>query len=117
MTRVLYLIIYIIFFSNVTVSAQDHGQILEQAEQDYQIGRFGQVLSALESHIKNFQYTNKQRALRLIALCYLAQDNEAKAEQYARQLVELNNYYTGVDDPPRFEELVNKLKADSATLP
>ncbi|MBO6143656.1 MAG: TonB-dependent receptor [Prevotella sp.] len=111
MTRVLYLIIYIIFISNVTVSAQDHGQILEQAEQDYQIGRFGQVLSALESHIKNFQYTNKQRALRLIALCYLAQDNEAKAEQYARQLVELNNYYTGVDDPPRFEELVNKLKA------
>jgi len=112
MNRVLYLIILIVaLLTTGTAHAQDDGQMLEQAEQDYLIGRFDRVLEVLEPRVNSLQYTNKQRALRLMALSYLAKDNEDKAEQYARQLVELNNYYTGVDDPPRFEEMVNKLKA------
>ena len=111
MSRFLYLILFIILFSPVTASAQDNGQLLEQAEQNYHIGRFDQVLSALEPNVSSFQLTDKQRALRLIALCYLAQDDEEKAKHYAQQLVEINNYYTGVDDPVRFEEMVNELKA------
>lgn len=113
MNRALYLIILLLVLSlssRVNAQNNEHNQILEQAEEDYQIGRFDQILTVLNENLNSFQGNNKQKALRLIALCYLAKDDEKKAEEYARQLITLNNYYSNVDDPIRFEEMVNKLK-------
>lgn len=96
-----------------TIAAQekDLSLILEQAEEDYRIGRFEQILTNLQEHLYSFKGNNRQKALRLMALSFMAQDDMAQAENYARQLVELNNYYSNVDDPIRFEELVNRLKS------
>lgn len=93
---------------------EDNAQVLEHAEEDYRIGRFDRVLDVLGSRMHGFQQSDRQKALRLVALCYLAQDDEAKAEEYARQLVEANNYYAGVDDPIRFQEMVERLRGGRA---
>ena len=117
MSRVLYIIIYIALLSvwSLPANSQDYADnnvtlLLDQAEQDYDIGRFDQCIDAVRSHMNSFQGDQRQKALRLLALCYLAQDNEKQAEHYAVQLVELNNYYSHVDDPIRFQEMVNRLK-------
>ena len=59
--------------------------------------------------------SDKQRALRLIALCYLAMYQTEKAEAYAQKLILENRYYSNVDDPIEFAEIINKLKAGYTT--
>ena len=111
-SHALYLIILLATLTVMPLYAQheEESQQLEQAELDYHIGRFEQALLTLEKNMHIYQSDNRQKALRLAALCCLAQDNEVKAEQYARQLVEQNNYYTSMDDPVRFEEMVDRIR-------
>lgn len=89
--------------------------LLEQADEDYEIGRFSQVLTALEKQVAKMSGSDKQRALRLMSLCYLAMFQTEKAEEYARQLVAENRYYSNVDDPIDFTDIINRLKAGSTT--
>lgn len=103
------------------VSAQDDEnrlrQIYIQAEEEYQVGRLDQALKLLQENISRFDGNQRQSACRLIALCYLAQDNEEKSEFYARRLLDMNPYYTPVQDPVRFEEMIDRLKlGHSATI-
>lgn len=114
--RFLYILL-IALLSAVPLLAQNdnHTQLLEQADENYELGQFDQALELLLSNIGNMHTADKQKALRLIALCYLAQDKEAEAERYASQLIELNNFYNSVNDPIRFEDMVNRLKAGHIT--
>jgi len=89
--------------------------LLEQAGEDYETGRFGQVLTALEKQVGKMNGSDKQRALRLMALCYLAMYQTEKAEDYARQLVAENRYYSNVDDPIEFTGIINRLKSGFTT--
>lgn len=84
--------------------------LLTQAEQDYQIGRLDQALQLLTANEKSFKGNNLQNAYRLIALCYLGQDNINQAEAYTKLLLSENPFYTSVQDPIRFEEMVMRLK-------
>lgn len=109
---------YILFlcglFVSLSLSAQDanHSSIYEQARSDYQIGRFSNAVESLKSHLNSFDSNLRQRAYRLIALCYLAQDSIALSESYASLLLKENAFYTSVEDPIRFEEMVARLKGD-----
>lgn len=85
-------------------------QIYAQAEAQYQIGQLDQAMQLLEQNIPNFTGTMKQNAFRLLSLCYLAQDNEENAEKNALLLLNENPYYTSVQDPPRFADIINRLK-------
>ena len=89
--------------------------LFEQADEDYEIGRFNQVLTALEKQVGKMTGSDKQRALRLIALCYLAMYQTEKAEAYAQKLILENRYYSNVDDPIDFTEIINRLKAGYTT--
>ena len=89
--------------------------LFEQADDDYEIGRFNQVLTALEKQVGKMSGNDKQRALRLMALCYLAMYETGKAEEYAQKLILENRYYSNVDDPIDFTEIVNRLKAGHTT--
>ena len=89
--------------------------LFEQADEDYEIGRFNQVLTALEKQVGKMTSSDKQRALRLMALCYLAMYETEKAEEYAEKLVLENRYYSNVDDPIEFTEIINRLKAGYTT--
>ena len=90
-------------------------QLLTQAEQDYRVGRLEQAISVLTTKENEFQGNLKQSAYRLIALCYLEQDQWGKAENYAQLLLNENPYYSSVQDPVRFEEMIKRLKSGQLT--
>ena len=98
----------------VLVSAQEKQtlrQVYEQAEEAYQIGQLDQAIELLEGNLNDFTGNLRQSALRLVSLCYLAQDDTDKSEQYARALLSINPYYTSVQDPVRFEDMIALLKS------
>ena len=92
----------------------NYRQLLEQADEDYGIGRFDQVLTAVETTIDKMKGTDKQRALRLAALCHLAMYQTDKAELYAQRLIQENRYYSSVNDPMEFTEIINRIRAGTA---
>ena len=112
------LIIITVLLLPMDIQAQDNGtsrDIYTQAENDYKIGRFDAALDLLETNINDFQGNLKQNAYRLISLCFLAQDNQEKSEYYATLLLKENPYYSSVQDPVRFEEMISRLKTGRGT--
>ena len=118
--RLQYLIIFIMtaLLLPMNIQAQDSGasrDIYTQAENEYKIGRFDSALDLLETNINDFQGNLKQNAYRLISLCFLAQDNWERSEYYANLLLKENPYYSSVQDPVRFEEMISRLKMGRGT--
>lgn len=122
MKRRLYIIISIlvVLLMPQHLEAQDNNtlrQVYTQAEEEYQVGRLEQALELLQSNISHFEGNLKQNAYRLISLCYLAQDDITQSENYAKLLLQENPYYTSIQDPIRFEEMIAGLKmGQSATI-
>ena len=118
MKKRVYLIIclVIVFLVPTSGQAQDNNslrQVYTQAESDYQIGRLNQAIDLLQTHFQDFKGNLKQNACRLMALCYLAKDSITLSENYASLLLKENPYYTSVQDPIRFEDMINRLKSGS----
>ena len=115
MKRYLYQIIAVsIMLMPLMASAQekqDLRQIYTKAEEAYQIGQLDQTINLLEGSLNSFTGNLRQSALRLVSICYLAQDDMDKSEQYARLLLSINPYYTSVQDPIRFEDMIALLKS------
>ena len=96
------------------VSAQEKQnlrQVYEKAEEAYQIGQLDQAIELLEGNLNDFTGNLHQSALRLVSICYLAQDDKETSEKYARLLLNINPYYTSVQDPIRFEDMIALLKS------
>lgn len=85
-------------------------QIYAEAEAQYQIGQIEQAAKALEQHLTEFKGSLRQNAYRLVALCYLALDNDEEAKKNATLLLKANPYYTSVQDPPRFIDMISLIK-------
>ena len=90
---------------------QDLRQVYTKAEEAYQIGQLDQAIELLEGNLNDFSGNLRQSALRLVSICYLAQDDEETSEKYARSLLSINPYYTSVQDPVRFEDMIALLKS------
>ncbi len=90
---------------------QDPRQVYTKAEEAYQIGQLDQAIELLEDNLNSFTGNLRQSALRLVSICYLAQDDTDKSEQYARLLLSINPYYMSVQDPIRFEDMITQLKS------
>ena len=90
---------------------QDLRQIYTKAEEAYQIGQLDQAIDLLEGNLNDFTGNLRQSALRLVSICYLAQDDKDTSEKYARSLLSINPYYTSVQDPVRFEDMIALLKS------
>ena len=98
----------------LTASAQekqDLRQVYTKAEEAYQIGQLDQAIELLEGNLNDFTGNLRQSALRLVSICYLAQDDKDISEKYARSLLSINPYYTSVQDPVRFEDMIAMLKS------
>ena len=97
------------------VSAQDDSkmrQVYAQAESDYKIGRIEQARDTLLLHLGSFKGNDRQNALRLVALSYLARFDYQQTERYTEMLLQQNPYYTvTAQDPPTFIDIVNNIKA------
>ena len=90
---------------------QDLRQVYTKAEEAYQIGQLDQAIELLEGNLNEFTGNLRQSALRLVSICYLAQDDTDTSEKYARSLLSINPYYTSVQDPVRFEDMIALLKS------
>ena len=90
---------------------QDIRQVYAKAEEAYQIGQLDQTIELLEGNLNDFTGNIRQNALRLISICYLAQDDKPASENYARMLLNINPYYTSVRDPIRFVDMIAQLKS------
>ena len=95
---------------------QDLRQIYTKAEEAYQIGQLDQTIELLENSLNDFTGNLRQSALRLISISYLALDDKDTSEKYARQLLSLNPYYTSVQDPIRFEDMIAQLKTGRGSM-
>ena len=51
-------------------------QVYTEAESAYQLGQLDQAIDLLEDHLNDFSGNLRQSALRLVSICYLAQDDE-----------------------------------------
>ena len=107
--------IHFSLFTNISASAQVDTKmrdIYTQAESDYQIGRIEQARDGLLQHLSTFHGNQRQNALRLIALCYLARFDMEQTEKYATLMLQENPYYTPASgDPATFADMVNSIKA------
>ena len=106
----------------ICASAQTGGDnyrdIYNEAEQKYNIGQLEQAEELLQHHIKTLPIEMRQSAYRLLALCYLGMDRDTEAQDYVRLLLDNNPYYsTTLDDPQRFIDMVENIKAgNTATI-
>ena len=114
----LYILIFLFF--PTCVIAQDASQLQQtylQAEEEYNNGRFDKSILLLNKHLDYFTGTLKSSAYRLIALCYLEQDNKAQAERNVSMLLKFDPYYSvSIHDPLRFVDMVTKMKKGEATI-
>ena len=114
MMRIYIAVITLMFFLAVPATAQD---IYSQAEKAYTIGRLDSALVLLRNHEYSFQGTDKQKAYRLMSLCYLGLDQIEESEKYAGYLLKENkNYYGSLQDPIRFVDMINRLREGSGTI-
>ena len=111
--RRLFPIVVALLLAVLTVSAQDDSprQMLEQAEEAYQIGRIVEAKQIVEGCIKNLTGTHRLAGYRLLSLCCLALDQQDEARHYAELVLEENPYYTPtIDYPPRFVDMIKDIK-------
>ena len=92
-------------------------QSFAQAEAEYQIGRIDNAITIIHANITHYDGTLKSGAYRLLALCYLAQDEQEEANRYIDLLLQEDPYYSiSVNDPERFAELIRNKKEDKTTI-
>ena len=112
-SRRLFPIVVALLLAVLTVSAQDDSprQMLEQAEEAYQIGRILEAKKLAEDCVKRLDDAQRLSGYRLLSLCCLALDQQDDARRYAELVLEENPYYTPtIDYPPRFVDMINDIK-------
>lgn len=99
-------------------SLQSSGkELLLQAQADYQIGRVEQAIAALENFPSTDDGTMLEEVYRLLALCYLAQDDNPHVNRYVDLLLKVDPYYIiRLDDPVRFADLIRANRVEKHTL-
>lgn len=87
------------------------------AESEYQIGRIDNAILTLNENITSYSGTVKVSAYRLLALCYLAQDNREEADRCVDLLLKEDPYYSiSLNDPERFAEIIRNKKEGKTTI-
>lgn len=109
------------FLSTVSLLAQqldlNGRQLYLQAENEYQIGHIDSAIHVLETNMPFYKGPLKISVCRLLALCFLANDEIDKANICIDQLLAEDPYYSiSLQDPIRFSELIRKKRKGNATL-
>jgi hypothetical protein len=105
----------LILFVNVTFAQDDCIVKLNNAQKYYEQGKLEQIPDLLSECIKKgFNKENKTRALRLLTLVYLFDDDMKMAEETLLQLLSVNPEYkiNQAIDPAEFIQLYNSYYTD-----
>ena len=105
----------------LTLSAQEtmsDQAIMEQALENYDIGRLQQARDLLVTNLSQFKGQSRESSLRLLALCSLGLDDQESAQRYVELLLTDNPYFTtSMRDPQRFVDMIEEMKSGmSATI-
>ena len=101
------------FFWALPLHAQedDSRQLINQAEQAYEIGQIEEAQNMLRGHLEGMNSTLKLRGYRLLSLCCLALDQDDEARRYASLVLKENPYYSPTAEyPPRFVDMITELR-------
>lgn len=112
-----YFIIVMSFFA-LFVHGQTSGlQKCQQAEQEYRIGHFNEVLELLGGDLDGFSAQEKEAAYRLLSITYMEMDSTAQAQDNVLKLLRINPYYTTtINDPQRYIDMIESYKGGHATI-
>lgn len=92
---------------------------LSDATKSYRAGRYDEAVRLLKTCLPNKSMPEAEKigGYRLLALCYLAKDNQLEAETAARQLLALQPAYkeSPPQDPQPFIDLVKKVRQQLQT--
>ena len=114
-----YLLTILCSIFSICLYAQNENelQICNQAQQYYQLGRLDDAVTFLEDNIKTLSSLPKITALRILALCYLEQDQIEQAQKCVEQLLNEDPYYNiSLNDPPRFVDMVAQFKRGESAV-
>ena len=96
--------------------AQTISPLLQEAEKEYEAGRFEQVDDLLADKVGGLRQEEQMKAYRLLALSQLQLGEKARAEEYVLLLLRLSPSYSAYGENPRFYQLVEQLKKSNSTL-
>lgn len=116
--RIVYIVslLLVLVFSQLTAQEDDR-QYYEEAKKAYDIGRLDKAIELLGERVPSFSGTLQTSAYRLLAMCYLEQDEKNKASEYVDLLLQADPYYsTSLNDSERFVELVKSRQDRKMTL-
>lgn len=109
--------IFLISFLSIQFFAQSQTNCgsasINSSQINYNIGRFNETIEQLNSCLNNkgFNQEEKNQAIKLLAMSYLAIDSIAKAEEQINELLFLDNLFEPLySDPERFKREVNRIK-------
>lgn len=87
------------------------------AEEAYRDGQLSKAIGILETNMKSYDHILIPNVYRLLALCYMAVDQEEKTNECVKLLLRYAPYYTvSLQDPERFADMIRKYKEGKATL-
>lgn len=112
----IYSLLLILALVSSHANAQDSNEILQQANQAFELGHFTQADTLLLGSLKQLKGDYIVKAYRLLALSSIYQGNNSDAENYISKLLEADPYYSSYDDSPRFSELLAKQKKSNVTI-
>jgi len=103
----------LLLFSMPLEAQNDYArQIYDQALDEYQLGRIEEARELLKENLKGFNESMKKNCYRLLSICSLALDEDEEAQKYAAMLLSEDPYFSpSLDDPMRFIDMVNDIKA------
>ena len=103
----------ILFLVCVAAKAQD---VISQAIDAYQMGRFEQTDSILLNSLQTITGDDQVTMYRLLALSSLNQDRPQDAEMYIGRLLQVDPYYTAYGENPRFIDILERLKKGKTVI-
>lgn len=110
----------------VNPAAQVHAQTactseLAEADDAYTFGRFDEAIDLLRRCVRHRGASSleQQRAYRLLALSYIGKNDDRRARDNVRELLQINpDYRIDPDqDPPPFAEMVREISREQARQP
>ncbi|MBQ3655971.1 MAG: TonB-dependent receptor plug domain-containing protein [Bacteroidales bacterium] len=109
----LFLFFFLTFSFGLSAQNTNQRNLYLKAENDYKDGRIESALVILEDSLRYAEPPLSGEVYRLCGLCYLALDKEEKTEEYAELLLEANPYYSSIDDPLRFTDILEKIRFEA----
>ncbi len=107
----IFILLSIIIYSSASKAQDTTFDILQEAKNSYEYGKFEKLDILLTNNIDRFEERDKELAYKLLALSSIAQDNYKQASSYIKELLNINPAYVPeYFDPVQFSKMFFEIK-------